>query len=417
MHRLKNLLRKKSTKSAAKPPESAPDSAATEEEETPHTQSHSHNHSHAAKGHVPGNIDANAASPLRVSVPVSTATDDDVSPATPADVPATATTSAPKAPHARPPSPAAVAAAATAGVVEPRGRQRSGAFYDAAPPIIGADGSVRLATPPLPRPATAFRVTTGAARLPDGVSWSLRFAVGVADTVGRRAAMEDAHAVLGRFGGVPMRDLFLVCDGHNGPAAARAVSSMLPEALLTRLNGGAGKEEEESKDKEGKQEETTEEEEALKGAFVDVNERLREEGVAGGTTATAVLVDVGAAFVASVGDTRCALVQGGVLTRLTRDHRPADAAEAAAVVARGGTVDAVGRELRVNGTLAITRALGDRELAGAVSPVPDVRRFVFDFEPGSAIIIACDGLWDVVSFVSLVTIVITLVLFIHMLLL
>lgn len=301
--------------------------------------------------------------------------------------------------------------------MEPRGRQRSGAFYDAAPPIIGADGSVRLATPPLPRPATAFRVTTGAARLPDGVSWSLRFAVGVADTVGRRAAMEDAHAVLGRFGGVPMRDLFLVCDGHNGPAAARAVSSMLPEALLTRLNGGAGKEEEESKDKEGKQEETTEEEEALKGAFVDVNERLREEGVAGGTTATAVLVDVGAAFVASVGDTRCALVQGGVLTRLTRDHRPADAAEAAAVVARGGTVDAVGRELRVNGTLAITRALGDRELAGAVSPVPDVRRFVFDFEPGSAIIIACDGLWDVVSFVSLVTIVITLVLFIHMLLL
>ena len=141
------------------------------------------------------------------------------------------------------------------------------------------------------------------------------------------------------------------------------------------------------------------EEEALRAAFADVDARLRAEDVAGGTTATAVLVDVDAAWVASVGDTRAVLVQRGTLARLTTDHRPADAAEAAAVVARGGTVTAVGRELRVNGTLAITRALGDRELAGAISAVPDVRRFVFDFEPDSALVVACDGLWDVVSFV------------------
>lgn len=122
----------------------------------------------------------------------------------------------------------------------------------------------------------------------------------------------------------------------------------------------------------------------------------------GGCTATVVLCVGDAGYVAHVGDTRCALVRGGGLTRLTTDHRPGDRAEARAVRARGGFVLAFGGGvLRVNGIIAVTRALGDRELAAVLSCVPDVARVPLPLAPDDTLILACDGLWDSVPFVVL----------------
>jgi len=259
-----------------------------------------------------------------------------------------------------------------------RGRQRSDAFYDVSLPVIG-NGGVNFGVNDLPQPAQSFRVKTGSACLPEGVSWSLRFTIGVADTIGRRTSMEDTFAVVGQFG-MPMRDLFLVCDGHNGSEASHAVSKMLPGAIQEHLNNGK-----------------CSIEEALKAAFAEVNGRLDSEKIPGGTTATAVLADINATYVASVGDSRAVLIKRTKATALTTDHRPCNSEEASAVIARGGTITTTGNEQRVNNILAITRALGDPELAGVISAVPDVRSFVFDFEPDSAIVIACDGLWDYLS--------------------
>jgi len=268
-------------------------------------------------------------------------------------------------------------------VVESRGRQRSGAFYDVALPDISDTGGISFNSKDLPQPSTTLKVQTGSSSLPDGVSWSLRFTIGAADTIGRRAKMEDTFAVIGQFGGMPMRDLFLVCDGHNGSEASQAVVKKLPVALQKRIGECSGDEAGFVK--------------ALKDAFSDVNDQLQSENIPGGSTATAIFADIDGVYVASVGDTRAVLIKGTNPTALTTDHRPSDSKEAAAVVARGGTISTVGKELRVNNILAVTRALGDPEVKSVISAEPDVRRFSFDFEPDSAIVIACDGLWDYLS--------------------
>lgn len=123
--------------------------------------------------------------------------------------------------------------------------------------------------------------------------------------------------------------------------------------------------------------------------------------VRGGCTATVVLFVGERGYVAHVGDSRLALVRDGRLERLTVDHRPSNKAEADAVRARGGVVLSFGgKEPRVNGVVAITRALGDREFTGALTCDPDVAEVPLRLGTTDSLVLACDGLWDAVSFVA-----------------
>lgn len=95
-------------------------------------------------------------------------------------------------------------------------------------------------------------------------------------------------------------------------------------------------------------------------------------------------------YTANVGDARVVLCRGGRAHRLSYDHKGSDAAEAARVTAAGGLMIAN----RVNGMLAVTRALGDRYMKTLVSGAPYTTRTVLGPEDEFAIV-ACDGLWDV----------------------
>ena len=88
-----------------------------------------------------------------------------------------------------------------------------------------------------------------------------------------------------------------------------------------------------------------------------------------------------------------------MIRRLTIDHRPTNKDEAAAVRARGGMILFIGGPPRVNGMIAITRALGDRELHDALTCEPDVSPVPMEFGSDDVLVLACDGLWDSVSFV------------------
>jgi serine/threonine protein phosphatase PrpC len=199
--------------------------------------------------------------------------------------------------------------------------------------------------------------------------------------------MEDALSVCGCFGGDANRDLFLMFDGHNGADASSYANAHLQASLLRELNAGAGPEK------------------SLHTAFVETHKKLIENNVRGGTTATAVLFDGQSGWVAHVGDSRVAVVCNGELRRLTVDHRPSNEAEAKAVRGRGGFIIAFGgREMRVNGMIAITRALGDRELVDALSPEPDVSPVPFDWSL-STLVVACDGLWDTLPDSEVLTII------------
>lgn len=116
-----------------------------------------------------------------------------------------------------------------------------------------------------------------------------------------------------------------------------------------------------------------------------------------GTTATVVAL-VGDQFsVAHVGDSRAVLSnQNGAITRLFEDHKPGRRDEMERIESAGGLVVKVSGTFRVNGVLAVSRAIGDVELKKYVISKPDVRSFSLSGEE-EFLIMASDGLWDHVT--------------------
>merc|ERR1719326_1935517 len=105
-------------------------------------------------------------------------------------------------------------------------------------------------------------------------------------------------------------------------------------------------------------------------------------------------------YTAHLGDSRAVMSRGGSATRLTSmtDHKATDPLEGKRVIEAGGQII----NDRVNGMLAMTRALGDFMLKmpqlpnDVVSNVPDITSTDVT-QQDTFVIIACDGLWDVVS--------------------
>ncbi|CAJ1400430.1 unnamed protein product [Effrenium voratum] len=105
-------------------------------------------------------------------------------------------------------------------------------------------------------------------------------------------------------------------------------------------------------------------------------------------------------YTGHVGDARAVLCRKGLAVRLTgvSDHKATDVEEARRVVEAGGTI----YHERVNGMLAISRAFGDFQLKAPtwpndiVSNVPEVSATLL-CEGDIFVIMACDGLWDVIE--------------------
>ena len=101
-------------------------------------------------------------------------------------------------------------------------------------------------------------------------------------------------------------------------------------------------------------------------------------------------------YVASLGDCRAVLKRGdGSTVALSVDCKADDPSEVARVVAAGGFV----LNKRVNGQLAVSRALGDRQYkvpARVVLAEPRVSQV--ELRPDDRFLaLACDGVWDVLS--------------------
>lgn len=118
-----------------------------------------------------------------------------------------------------------------------------------------------------------------------------------------------------------------------------------------------------------------------------------------GCTATVVLVTKTEIYCANSGDSRTVLAKGGQAKDMSKDHKPDDSEEMRRIMNAGGFVE----DGRVNGMLALSRALGDFEYKSntvldpsqqVVTAFPEVR-----IEPIMAdtqfILLACDGIWDV----------------------
>ncbi|KAJ3140921.1 Protein phosphatase 2C 1, partial [Irineochytrium annulatum] len=260
----------------------------------------------------------------------------------------------------------------------------SSSFSSAAP--AGGAGGSNLATTLFSAPGSSSTTPTPEAQLRKDSG----FAIGFAEDRNRRyrRTMEDAHSYLYNFGGVKGQGFFAIYDGHAGKGAADWCGSHLHENLLKLLNDNPNKHVAEVMndaflltDEQLSQKKTLFSGCTVIVAFVRTEEREQRSGAK---------VKRRVLYTANVGDARAVLSRGGKAVRLSYDHKGSDAQEAQRIVGAGGFLV----NNRVNGVLAVTRALGDIKMKEWVIGAPYTTETVLD-ETDGTLILACDGLWDV----------------------
>jgi len=229
-----------------------------------------------------------------------------------------------------------------------------------------------------------------------------RLAYGASSMQGWRIGMEDAHTTLlnllsaakkkqlggtaaaaATSGGVAF---FSVFDGHGGAGTAQFCGARLHEKLASMPRFEAG-----------------EYEFALRSAFLAMDEELLADPSkmtdSSGCTAVVVLVtEDGRVICANAGDSRAVLCAGGEAFALSHDHKPDSPEELARIRAAGGFVE----WNRVNGNLALSRAIGDFEFKKSADLPPEAQ--IVTANPDIIVrkvqatdeffVVACDGIWD-----------------------
>jgi protein phosphatase PTC1 len=92
-------------------------------------------------------------------------------------------------------------------------------------------------------------------------------------------------------------------------------------------------------------------------------------------------------YTANVGDARIVLCRNGRALRLSYDHKGSDENEGRRVAGAGGLI----LNNRVNGVLAVTRALGDAYMKDLVTGHPYTTETVIQPDQDEFLILACDG--------------------------
>ncbi|KAJ3589318.1 hypothetical protein NHX12_010163 [Muraenolepis orangiensis] len=241
-------------------------------------------------------------------------------------------------------------------------------------------------SPYLDRPVLDKLVEEGCSR------WGLTYALG--SMQGWRSTMEDFHNCVPQLGGeLADWSFFAVFDGHAGSSVARYCSQHLLGQILA--TGQMGAEDDPERVRAG-----------ICGGFLRTDRRLqavarREGWERGGTTVVGALLSPGHIYFANCGDSRAVLSRCGRVRFSTQDHKPDGPLERRRIESAGGTVSVQ----RVNGSLAVSRALGDFGYKAAedrppqeqmVSPEPEV--CVLERSPGDEfLVLACDGVWDTLT--------------------
>lgn len=143
---------------------------------------------------------------------------------------------------------------------------------------------------------------------------------------------------------------------------------------------------------------------ALRQTFLALDAALKQEDYSTdtGSTSVVVLITPDRIFCANAGDSRAVLWQStGKAVGLSEDHKPDNADELKRIIKSGHSVE----DSRVDGNLALSRALGDYQYKDAahlgpedqaVTACPDVTERARSADD-DFIIVACDGIWDCLS--------------------
>ncbi|XP_034951783.1 uncharacterized protein [Chelonus insularis] len=196
----------------------------------------------------------------------------------------------------------------------------------------------------------------------------------------RYVILHDLNAIFNIENDLPT-SYYAVFDGHAGQDAAVYCAAHLHQYLAESVHY------------------PTDLERALRDAFVTTDsyfiQKSKQYSLNSGATAVCAVIFKKKLYIAWAGDSQAALVKGGNVNQLVNPHRPERNDERERVEKMGGVVLYFGM-WRVNGDLAVSRAIGDAQYKPYVTSEPEIRCVILDGTE-DFLIIACDGLWDCVN--------------------
>ncbi|KOH00041.1 Protein phosphatase 2C 2 [Saccharomyces pastorianus] len=216
-------------------------------------------------------------------------------------------------------------------------------------------------------------------------------AFGLCAMQGWRMSMEDSHILEPNVMTKSDKDhiaLYGIFDGHGGAKVAEYCGNRIMDILLEQKSFQKG-----------------DLPRALIDTFLHTDVKLLQDPIMkndhSGCTATSMLVSKSQNLLvcANSGDSRTVLAIDGNAKALSYDHKPTLASEKSRIVAADGFVEMD----RVNGNLALSRAIGDFEFKSntrlgpeeqIVTCVPDIIEHTLDYDRDEFVILACDGIWD-----------------------
>ncbi|XAR53382.1 Phosphoprotein phosphatase [Bertholletia excelsa] len=274
----------------------------------------------------------------------------------------------------------------------------SGVPGDIATALVAVPRTLALPMPESGSPSARAKCVGRSNR---GVTW------GFTSVIGRRKEMEDALAVVPGFieracnhvGGctapgsrssceVSPLHFFGVYDGHGGSQVAKFCAERMHEMVAEEwdreiIDGFEWRRKWET-------------------VFSNSFERADNEVVAEtvttemiGSTAAVVVLSGCQIITSNCGDSRAVLCRGTETIPLTVDQKPDREDELRRIEGNGGKV-INWNGARLFGVLAMSRAIGDRYLRPWIIPIPEITFTTRSCED-ECLILASDGLWDVMS--------------------
>lgn len=230
----------------------------------------------------------------------------------------------------------------------------------------------------------------------------------VSSMQGWRLKMEDRHSLVG---GLPVDglsgiSLFGVYDGHGGSFTSDYMGDHFVDLFCKRkeVKSYASMASVDRDDVPG----VSLLKSALTAAFLEVDEAIRAASSGdgkvdrSGSTSVVVVVTPKHIICANAGDSRACFRREGIAKPLSFDHKPNEPVELSRITNAGGYV----RMKRVDGDLAVSRAVGDFQYKNRpnlspelqkVTALPDIIVYPRDSAKDEFLVLACDGIWDVVS--------------------
>jgi protein phosphatase 2C family protein 2/3 len=223
-----------------------------------------------------------------------------------------------------------------------------------------------------------------------------RVVYGAVSEQGERPYNEDRYSAYEQLPGDISSSFFGVFDGHGGINGSVLCKGRLHKNIVSQTHYA------------------TDKKRAIVDGFIQTDRDYMEkfaDGEDGSTAIAALITEEGKLYVANVGDCRCVLAEDGKAVALSKDHKANDKPEMTRIEKAGHTVEAdveyVDGErfetYRVDGELAVSRAIGDLGFKDlnlppeeqAVTCIPDIVER--NLKKGNFIVLACDGLWDVLN--------------------